>query len=151
NAIMQYLAAKAGDDRLWPTDPRRQSDVSRWQCWELAHWGAACGTLVFERFVKGLVGRGGPDPAEVARGEHEFHRYAEVLNAYLENRDWLVLGGLTLADISVGAWLVYTEHYPAEAYPRIRGWYERLRALPAWQRALAMPPTMREEAASGRE
>src|SRR5262245_12946848 len=47
NAIMQYLAARQGDRTLWPSDPRRQADVSRWQCWELAHWGPACGTLVF--------------------------------------------------------------------------------------------------------
>src|SRR6201997_2437802 len=74
NAIIQYLAARSGDHGLWPSEPRRQADVSRWQCWELAHWGPACGPLVFERFVKKFFGQGDPDPTEVARGEEEFHR-----------------------------------------------------------------------------
>src|SRR5882724_9281579 len=106
NAILQYLAAKRADHGLWPSEPRRQADVSRWQCWELAHWGPACGTLVFERFVKRFFGQGDPNPAEVARGEEEFHRYAEVLNQHLRHRDWLVGSTVTLADITVDAWLV---------------------------------------------
>lgn len=151
NAIMQYLAAKAGDDRLWPSEPRRQADVSRWQCWELSHWGPACGTLVFERFVKNLFGQGAPDPVEVARGEQEFHRHAEVLNGHLERHDWLVGDDVTLADMSVGAWLVYAEHYPGETYRRIRAWYERLRTLPAWQRALPQGLPTREDIDSRRD
>src|SRR5262249_12957504 len=47
NAIMQYLASKKPASGLWPTDPRHQADVSRWQCWDLAHWERACGTLVY--------------------------------------------------------------------------------------------------------
>jgi glutathione S-transferase len=138
-AIMQYLAAKAGDDRLWPREPRRQADVSRWLCWELAHWGPACGTLVFERFVKALFGQGGPSAAEVARGEGEFHRFAAVLDGHLHDRDWLAGREPTLADFGVGSWLAYAEHYPAAPYRRVREWYARLEALPAWKEALPPP------------
>src|SRR5581483_8958990 len=102
NAIMQYLAAKAGDRALWPSEPRRQADVSRWQCWELAHWGPAAGTLVFERFVKALFGQGGPTPSEVERGEREFHQYAAVLDLHLRQREWLAGDAVTLADMTVG-------------------------------------------------
>src|SRR5438477_7164613 len=52
NAILQYLAAKKPASGLWPTDPRKQADVSRWQFWQTAHWGPACSVLIFERFVK---------------------------------------------------------------------------------------------------
>src|SRR5262245_63300815 len=62
NAIMQYLAAKRPDAGLWPSDPVRQADVSRGQCWELSHWEPACATLLFERFVKQVFGQGDPDP-----------------------------------------------------------------------------------------
>ena len=140
NAIIQYLASTTGDNGLWPSNPKAQADVSRWQCWELSHWGPACGTLVFERFVKQFFGQGDPNPSEVARGEEEFHRYVEVLNAHLRQRDWLVGSAVTLADISVGAWLVYAEHYPVDAYREILRWYERLQALPAWSKAL--PPRL---------
>jgi glutathione S-transferase len=140
NAIIQYLAAKQGDERLWPSEPKRQADVSRWQCWELAHWGPACGTLVFERLVKQFFGQGGPNPTEVARGEEEFRYHAEILDGHLRSRDWLVGREPTLADVSVGAWLVYAEHYPAEPYREMRRWYERLASLPWWRKALPQRP-----------
>src|SRR5262249_51983578 len=138
NAIIQYLAARSGDHGLWPSQPKGQADVSRWQCWELAHWGPACSTLVFERFVKKFFGQGDPNPTEVARGEQEFHRYAGVLDSPLRRQDWLVGSAVTLADVSVGAWLVYGQYYPVGQYRAIFRWYERLEALPAWTKAL--PP-----------
>ncbi len=151
NAITQYLASKKRDQHLWPAEPRAQADVSRWQCWELSHWSPACATLVFERFVKKLFGQGDPNPVEVARGEAEFHRYAEVLNGHLRDRDWLVGREVTLADISVGAWLVYAEHYPIVPYRAILTWYERLLSLPAWSKAMPVPPPATGAATTARD
>src|SRR6202011_3017559 len=71
NAILQYLASKKPAAGLWPSDPRRQADVSRWQNWEASHWAPACGTLAFERLVKKLLGQGDADPAAVAEGEQD--------------------------------------------------------------------------------
>ena len=51
NAIMQYLADKAGGrsgETLFPRDPARRADVVRWQCWELAHFNKAFGVIAFE-------------------------------------------------------------------------------------------------------
>jgi glutathione S-transferase len=152
NAIMQYIAGKAADGRgLWPSEPRAQADVSRWQCWELAHWGPACGTLVFERFVKKFFGQGDPDPGEVARGEEGFRRYAEVLNGHLARREWLVGSAVTLADISVGSWLVYAQNYPVAPYGAVLRWYERLAALPAWRRSLPPAPPSTGESTAARD
>ena len=141
NAIMQYLASKRPEAGLWPANPRHQADVSRWQCWELAHWERACGTLVFERFVKGRFGQGDPDPGEVARGERDFHQVAQVLDQHLRGRDWLVGRGLTLADVSVGAWLTVAQYgrYPMAEYKEIARWSRGLEALPAWQKATVPP------------
>ena len=142
NAIMQYLASKRPESGLWPSDPKRQADVSRWQCWELAHWERACGTLLFERFVKGRFGQGDPDPHEVARGEREFHDFAHVLDQHLRSRDWLVDRTLTLADVSVGCWLTCAQlgRYPLDEYREIARWYRNLEALPAWRKATVVPP-----------
>lgn len=142
NAIMQYLASKRPEAGLWPANPKHQADVSRWQCWELAHWERACGTLVFERFVKGRFGQGDPDPGEVARGERDFHQVAQVLDQHLRGRDWLVGRGLTLADVSVGAWLTVAQYgrYPMAEYKEIARWSRGLEALPAWQKATVPPP-----------
>src|SRR5262249_17500128 len=105
NAIMQYLASKRPESGLWPSDPRQQADVSRWQSWELAHWEPACATLLFERFVKQLFGQGDADAAKVERGEREFREFGQVLDQHLRGRDWLVGRNMTLADVSVGCWL----------------------------------------------
>jgi len=141
NAIMQYLAAKRPDTGLWPADPVRQADVSRWQCWELAHWEPACSTLLFERFVKQRFGQGDPDPAAVERGERAFHEFAQVLDEHLRGRDWLVGPAVTLADFSVGCWLTCTDlgQFPVAGYREIGRWHRSLEGLPAWQRSLARP------------
>ena len=141
NAIMQYLAAKKPASGLWPTEPRRQADVSRWQSWELAHWDPACGTLIFERFIKKVLGLGQPDAQEIERGELRFHACAAVLDGWLHDREWLAGDGLTLADVSVGAWLSCSElgRLPVDGYREIARWHRALAALPAWQRAYVNP------------
>src|SRR5262245_2090272 len=142
NAIMQYLASKRPESGLWPSDPKRQADVSRWQCWELAHWDPACGTLLFEHFVKGRFGQGDPDPAQIARGERDFHQFATVLNQHLRGREWLAGRVLTVADFSVGCWLTCAQlgKFPLGGYAEIGRWHRGLEALPAWQKATVPLP-----------
>jgi glutathione S-transferase len=138
NAILQYLASKKPESGLWPTHPQRQADVSRWQFWDMAHWDPSCAILVFERVVKKLSGQGDPDPAQIAKGEHEFHRYADVLNRTLKGRKWLAGSDLTVADFSLGAGMVYAAQaeLPLARYPDITRWYESLAAIPGWKKAL---------------
>jgi glutathione S-transferase len=138
NAIIRYLAAKKPDSGLLPSDPRQQADVFRWQFWDSAHWDPSCAILVFERVVKQLTGQGAADPAQIAKGEQEFRRYADVLNATLAGRQWVTGEQLTVADFSLGAGMVYATQaqYPLSGYLEIGRWYERLAALPAWKQSL---------------
>src|SRR3979409_779884 len=63
NAIMQYLAGRASST-LWPDDARARADITRWQSWQLAHWGSeCCQPLIFQRLVKKLLNLGPPDDA----------------------------------------------------------------------------------------
>jgi glutathione S-transferase len=152
NAIMQYLAGMVPGNALWwPAEPRLRCDISRWQCWELAHWhGQACGPLVFENVVKRVFGRGEPDPAVVAQAETAFHRFAAVLEGHLKGRQWLVGGRVTLADFAVAAPLMHAEDagFPLEGYGEIRRWYDRVEALEAWQKS-APPPRVFDGAFRG--
>jgi len=140
NAILFYLASKCPERGLWPTGPRAQADVLRWLQWETAHWSPACTPMAFERVVKKLSGRGEPDPAEVARGEQEFHRFAPVLDERLHGRSWLVGDALTIADFAIGSTLIMAvpAQYPLAKYPEISRWYAGVAALPGWQKALAL-------------
>ena len=142
NAILHYLASKKPESGLWPSDAKGQADVLRWLSWEAAHWTPACSPMAFERVVKKLAGLGDPNLEEVAKGEKQFHQFAEVLNAHLKGRKWLLDEQLTIADFSVGAPMVMAEagQYPAANYPEIVRWYGTLAALPAWKRAIVLPP-----------
>lgn len=142
NAILFYLASKKPESGLWPSDIKRQADVLRWLAWESAHWDAqACGAIGFERGSKLVLRLGAPDPAQIARGEQEFHRFAAVLNRHLIGCQWLIGGDLTIADFSVGAWLAVAQLFqlPVANYPEILRWYDGLASLPAWQASLVRP------------
>ena len=140
-AIMQYLAGQK-PNALWPDDARARADITRWQCWQLAHWGKeACEPLIFERLVKALLKLGPPDAARVAAGTEAFNREAGMLDAHLAKRPYLVGSAPTLADFSVAAPLVYAKEadLPIAPYAHVRAWFDRIFALPAWK-ATAPPP-----------
>jgi glutathione S-transferase len=147
NAICQYLADKKTEGGLLPQDARGRADVNRWMFWESAHWDPACVILVFERFVKGLFGRGAPDPVEVEKGITQFNRAAGVLDAHLKGRKFVSGDKLTVADLSIASALIMAEPaaFPLEPYGEIRRWHAAIAALPAWQKTLAMA-TMPEAA-----
>lgn len=134
NAIMQYLASQIPNS-LWPNNPIVRADISRWQCWQLAHWSKGCQPLQFERFVKKVLQIGDPDPAVEQHAIKCFHKEATVLNDYLASHQYLVGDSLTLADFSVASDLTYSAiaRFPLAQYPYIQSWYAQIEALPAWK------------------
>jgi glutathione S-transferase len=140
NAIVQYLGMKAGETPLYPTDPQSRADLLRWQFFESTSFAPACVIFVYENFLKGLLGRGEPDPVELAKGVEKFDAAATTLEEQLAERPWLLGNTLTLADVSIAPMLMYIEagKYPMEGYPNIAAWFERFKALPAW--AATEPP-----------
>lgn len=141
NAILQYLALKKPEAGLISLEPRRLADITRWQCWDLAHWEAACAVLIFENAIKAFFNMGEPDAAEVAKGEERFHRAAQVLDAHLKGKRYVADGRLTIADFALGAALNMAgpAKIPFGGYPEIVRWYADLSALPAWRKSLPVP------------
>ena len=134
NAILQYLASKNATP-LYPNDPKSRADIARWQCWDLAHWGAqACQPLTFENLVKKFVNMGPPDAAAVAKATEAFNKEAKMLDAHLAKQKYLVGDALTVADFSVAAPLFHAEgaQMPLGPYSNVRGWFQRVSALPCW-------------------
>jgi glutathione S-transferase len=142
NAIMQYLASRKPNS-LWPDDPRARAEIARWQCWQLAHWGAeACQPLVFNRLVKRLLNLGPPDEAAVKKATDAFHKEAKLLDAHLAKQPYLAGKELTLADFGVAAPLFYAKEaeYPVAPYARVQEWFGRVSALPAWRETAPQRP-----------
>jgi len=134
NAILQYLASKSAT-ALYPSDAKSRADIARWQCWDLAHWGAqACQPLIFENLVKKFVNLGPPDAAAVAKGNEAFHKEAKILDAHLAQHKYLVNDTLTIADFAVAAPLFHAQGaaIPLGPYGNIRNWFERVSSLPCW-------------------
>lgn len=134
NAIVQYLGSVAGDSPLYPNDAKVRADIARWMFWESTTWAPAGMVYVYENVLKAMLNRGEPDPEELRKGEEKFHRAAKLLDDHLAGRDWLVGDGLSLADISVAASLMYAVpgKYPLETYPNITRWFAQIETLPAW-------------------
>jgi len=145
NAILQYLASKNATP-LYPADAKSRADVTRWLCWDLAHWGAqACQPLIFENLVKKVVNLGPPDAAVVAKGNEAFAKEAKMLDAHLAQHKYLVNDTLTIADFAVAAPLFHAQGaaIPLGPYSHLRGWFERVAALPCWSETA---PQMRQAA-----
>lgn len=142
NAIMQYLCSKVSGNALFPADPKVQADINRWLFWQTAHFGSACGVMIFEHVIKKFFMKQEADLQEVAKGEERFHRFAQVLEGHLKGRDWLVGHSVTLADLAVGSFLDLAEiaQYPMTSYVEIPRWYDNIQQLPAW--LSSAPPAM---------
>ncbi len=136
-AIMQYLANMKPDSTLFPQDFKVRVDISRWQSWTLAHFGAACDALIWENILKKRLEGGSPDPRRVEEAMRNFHRFAPVLDQHLEKRKFLVGDQVTLADFSVAATLGYAEPalIPWDGFANIKRWYATLDTLDAWKRS----------------
>jgi glutathione S-transferase len=142
NAIMQYIAGKTPNS-LWPNDARRRADISRWQFWQLAHWGAeACQPLMFERLVKKFFNLGEANAAIVAKGIECFNRDAGMLDTHLRQHKYLVAEEPTIADFAVAAPLFYVQQaeMPLGPYGHVREWFERVSALPCWRETAPQLP-----------
>jgi glutathione S-transferase len=140
-AIMQYLASRSTNS-LWPQDARVRADITRWQSWQLQHFGPdACQPLTFQHLVKKILGLGPADPVIVDKALEAFKRDASVLDMHLTKQRYLVGQELTLADFSVAAMLVYAEkaEMPLGQYPRVQEWSGRIFALQAWLEAAPTP------------
>ena len=132
DAIMCHLAKSAGSD-LWPSDTR-QVEAMKWLSWNAHHFTRHGGELYFQNRVCPLLGQE-PDSKAVADAIRGWLPLAQVLDAHLRGRTYLVGETPTIADFSVAVALPYAERakIPVEGFPNIIRWHDQLNTLPAWR------------------
>lgn len=137
-AINGYLAAKAPEKNLNPTDPRARATVEQWSNWQAIHFGPAIQAVAFERVQKKLFGMGEPDEAAIAGQLKTVATLLPILDAALAGKTWIA-GDLSLADFALATnfMLRGPARLGIDAYPNIIAWIERVEALSSWQRAIA--------------
>jgi glutathione S-transferase len=125
NAILVYLAKRYDPAGPWlPEDPAAAAEVQRWL-------SVSAGEVRFgpatARLIK-LLGLPGDLDAALALAQ----RLLGVMDARLARQDWLVGGGVTLADVACYPYIACAADGGVElgAYPAVQAWIARVEALP---------------------
>ena len=142
NAILRYLAAgHAAGTPMWPDDAHARASIDRWMDWQQTVLGAPM-TVVFWGLVR---------TAPEKRDMEAIHAAAKklggiygILEAALRSHDYIAGPALTPADIAIGVhahrWFSF-EGIDRPAQPKLRAWYDRLLARPAFAAHVAQPMT----------
>lgn len=137
-ACLMYLAEKSG--RLMPSETAARYDVLQWLILTVAGLGPAIGQA---HYFHGL-GKEGNERA-AARFTRETSRMFNVLDKHLAEHEWLGADEYSIADISaycrVGGWR--NAGVNIDDTPRLKAWYERIRARPATERVVAVVEEIR--------
>ena len=137
-AICDYLATRHGSPLVVATDDPERAPFLQWLWYGESTLMTPLSRLNIARQVEGKGGPGIDDLIAGAR-DHVAGRL-KMLEQRLEGRDFLAAGRLTLADISVSYPLHLVGMLDLDDLlgPRSGAYRERLRARPAYQRALAV-------------
>jgi glutathione S-transferase len=130
-AILVYLAEKAG--KLIPPDFEGRMRVVQW-CF------AALNTVERPLLEIQLIDKFGGENTENRRAEmvEQAGRWLDGLERRLDGREWIACADFTVADILLASVLREIRKTDLmDPYPRLKAYYERALARPAWQRTLA--------------
>ncbi|RMG38712.1 MAG: glutathione S-transferase family protein [Gammaproteobacteria bacterium] len=134
-AINLYLARKYGGDAgLWPDSPETEGLAWQWSFWVMTEVEHALLTVLMHRRVLPEAKR---DPERATRNEGLLRQPLRVLDQALGDRDYLVDGRFTVADLNVAAVVSWAKpaRYPLKEYPALSAWLNCCLSRPARKRA----------------
>jgi glutathione S-transferase len=128
NAILWYF----GDGSPYvPADPLARARVLQWMFFEQYELEP---TIAVARFWIGLLGEREKYAAELESKWRGGNRALAALDGHLDERDWLVGDGITIADISLYAYTHLAEEgdFDLGQYPNVNAWIARVAAVPGY-------------------
>lgn len=132
DAIIHYITQKLAGGRLshGPASP----DYGEYLGWLHFAEGSMMGPLVFDLIYQWT---GGGNETMKGFYEAEILRHQAHLEAAISNREFLLKSGFSAADVNVGWTLEFAEcRHRMKDYPGLSAYLARLRARPAYQRAI---------------
>jgi glutathione S-transferase len=133
-AIIEYLVGRYGDARLAPYRDFSSADYVSYLHWLHFAEGSAMLPLLLKLYVSRLGEAGAPLQPRI---ESELKNHFDYMSAALGNRDYFVANQFSAADIQLSFVLdAGASRGPLAAYPNLARLHERLKARPAYQRAL---------------
>ena len=132
-AIVLYLAEKAG--KLIPGDAQGRTRVVQW-CFAAV---STVGTTLVCIDLIGMFDSGKAAPKLHAEVRKLAGRWLGDVERRLEDREWIACADFTVADIMMACVLRGIRKTDLmEPFPKVKAYYERCLARPAWQRTLAL-------------
>ncbi|NLS05091.1 glutathione S-transferase [Rhizobium sp. P32RR-XVIII] len=126
NAILVYLAKKAGRSDWLPEDPEGAAAIQRWL-------SVAAGQIAYGPAQARLITvfNAPYRPEEVIPRAHAI---LALIEAALEGRNWIAAPGPTIADIALYSYVARAPEGDVDLqdYSRVRAWLKRIEALPGF-------------------
>ena len=133
-AIVEYLVGKYGNGRLAPARDFSSPDYIAFLHWLHFSEGSAMLPLLLKLYVGRLGDAGAPLHPRI---ESELDNHFGYMSAALGDRDYFVANQFSAADIQLSFVLdAGGSRGPLAHYPNLMRLHERLKARPAYQRAL---------------
>ncbi|WDR05768.1 glutathione S-transferase family protein [Devosia rhodophyticola] len=133
-AILRYIAAEYGAEKLWRATPRERAIVDQW-----ADWGAItfqpAWLGIFINVVRTPKSKQNPDA--IAAVVKKSNDAMALLDAQLAGREF-VAGDFSYADIAIGVALYrwYTMEFNRPILPNVDAWYDRLQSRPTFKSSI---------------
>ena len=136
-AILWHLAEKYG--QFLPDDPVGRSEVMQWLFFQAGHIGPMMGQAMY--FQRIAAPNGHEEPFSIKRYVEESRRLLEVLDRWLEGKEWIAADQYTIADMAIYPWAraYLWAKVSIDGLPNLQAWFDRIDARPAVQRALTIP------------
>lgn len=141
-AILIYLAEKTG--KLLPQDAALRYETLCWVMFQMGGVGPMFGQ--FGHFYKFAADKVANNSYPMERYRDEAKRLMSVLDARLQDRQFIMGDDYTIADITTFPWIWCADFYyggkdvlEMDSFPAMMAWYERCMARPASQKGLKIP------------
>jgi glutathione S-transferase len=126
NAILVYLVSKYDEGNWLPRDPLGAAKVQRWlsvAAGEVAYGPAKARAAVLFNL-----------PVQVEEAIARAHELFAVMDGELQKTPYLTGATPTIADIANYSYIAHAPegNVSLEAYPNVRGWLQRIEALPGF-------------------
>nr|WP_282098174.1 glutathione binding-like protein [Pseudoalteromonas sp. MMG010] len=122
---MIYLVQKYAPNSQWlPCDAKSAANVQRWLSIAADNiYSGPCAARLVTLFGA---------PLDHAGAVKKSHDLLIMMEAYLENRQWLVQTHITIADVAAYSYIAHAPEggVSLKAYPNIRAWIGRIEQLP---------------------
>ncbi|WP_437599739.1 glutathione S-transferase family protein [Sorangium sp. So ce590] len=137
NAIIAYLGRTHRTTR-WPDVPTSEARALQWLFFDSAHLTPHCGVVWWASIVAPRTGFPAPAEAVLKRAADEATRSLDLLEAELDEQQYLLKNSMSLADCAVGAALAMLRGSQLDdgaRWPNVIAYRERLRSRDSWTEA----------------